>query len=149
MVLKIERTYRNGRSYWTEQRRDDFKVQCPQKFARIILLQVIDIISALLQTLYLKGYSRLQKTKKDKSPSKRKLFAISNPPPPTRARNIKRDGKDNVNSVFIAEKHGCHIHEGKGEKLASHCTTVIAWNNCIKSNSAIIELTKKLQEKEK
>ena len=61
-------------------------------------------------TLYLKDYTHLQEIKKMKSPSKRKLLAVSSPPP-KRARNIKRDGNDNVNSVFIVEQHGDHIYE--------------------------------------
>ena len=62
-------------------------------------------------TLYQKGYTHLQEIKKRKSPSKRKLLAVSSPPPPKRVRNIERDGSDHVNSIFIAEQHGDHIYE--------------------------------------
>ena len=69
-------------------------------------------------TLYLKGYTHLQEIKKRKSPSKRKLLAVSSPPPPKRARNIKRDGSDNVNCVFIVEQHGDHIYENEKENFS-------------------------------
>ena len=86
-------------------------------------------------TLYLKGYPYPQEIKKRKSPSKRKLLAVSSPPPPKRARNIKRDGSDNVNSVFIVEQHGDHIYEVEEKTLASRCTPVKACNHCLKLNS--------------
>ena len=54
-------------------------------------------------TLYLKGYTHQQEIKKRKLPSKRNLLAASSPLPPKRARNLKRDGSDNVNSVFLVE----------------------------------------------
>ena len=62
-------------------------------------------------TLYLKGYTHLQEIKKRKSPSKRKLVAVSSPPPPKGARNIKGDGSDNVNSVSVVEQHRDQIYE--------------------------------------
>ena len=102
-----------------------------------------------IPTLYLKGYTHLQETKKRKSPSKRKLLAVGSPSPPKRACNIKRDGSDNINSVFIVEQHGDHIYEVEEKTLASRCTPVTDYNHCIKLNSKVIDLKKKLHEKEK
>ena len=62
-----------------------------------------------IPTLHLKGYTHLQEIRKRKLPSKRKLLAFSSRPSPKRVRNIKRDGSDNLNSVFIVEQHGDHI----------------------------------------
>ena len=62
-------------------------------------------------TLYQKKYTHLQEIKKNTSPRKRKLLAVGSSSPPKRACNIKRDGSDNVNSVFIVEQHGDHIYE--------------------------------------
>ena len=93
------------------------------------LLQVVDLITL---TPYLKSYTRLKEIKKRKSPSKRKSLAVSSPPPPKIACNIKRDGNDNVNSVFIVEQHGGHIYEVEEKTLASRCTLVTACNQCIK-----------------
>ena len=59
-------------------------------------------------TLYLRRYTHLQEIKKRKLPSKRKL-AVSIPPSPKTARDIKRDGSGNVDSVFIVEQYGIHI----------------------------------------
>ena len=84
-----------------------------------------------------------------KSPSKRKLLAVSSPPPTKRARNIKRDGSDNLNSVFIVEQHGDHIYEVEEKTLASQCTPVTSCNHCIKLDSKVIDLKKKLHEKKK
>ena len=100
-------------------------------------------------TLYLKGYPYPQEIKKRKSPSKRKLLAVSSPPPPKRARNIKRDGSDNVSSVFIVEQNGDHIFEVEEKTLAPRCTPVTACNHCIKLNSNVIDFKKMLHEKEK
>ena len=80
-------------------------------------------------TIYLRGYTYLQEIKKRKLPSKRKLLAVSSPPPTKRARNIKRDGSDNVNSAFIVEQH---IYEAEEKTLASSRTPVTACNHCIK-----------------
>ena len=122
-------------------------LQSLQRFPRITLLQVIDLISALFQPL-LKGYTHQQEIKKRKLPSKRKLLAVSSPPPPKRALNIKRDWNDNLNSVFIVEQHGDHIYEVEENTLASRGTPVTACNHCIKLNS-VIDLRKKLHEEEK
>ena len=100
-------------------------------------------------TLYLKGYTHLHEIKKRKSPSKRKLLAASSPPPPKRARNIKRDGSDNLNNVFIVEQHGDHIYEVEEKTLASRFTPITACNHCIKLNSKVIDLKKMLHAKEK
>ena len=100
-------------------------------------------------TLYPKGYTHLQEIKKRKSPSKGKLLAVSSPPPPKRAHNIKRDASDNVNSVFIVEQHGDHMYEVEEKTLASRCTPVTACHHCVKLNSKVIDLKKMLHEKEK
>ena len=100
-------------------------------------------------TLYLKGYTHLQEIKKRKLPYKRKLLAVSSPLPLKGARNIKTDGSDNVNSVFIVEQHGDHIYEVEEKNLASRCTPVTVCNHCIKLNSKVIDLKKKSHEKEK
>ena len=63
--------------------------------------------------------------------------------------NIKRDGSDNLNSVFIAEQHGDHIYEVEEKTLASRCSPVTGCNHCIKLNLKVIDLKKKLHEKEK
>ena len=125
------------------------KCQCLQRFARINLLRVKDLISALLQPFCLKEYTDLEKIKKRKSPSKRKLLAVSSPPPPKTARNIKRDGSDNVNSVFIVEQHRDHIYKVEEKTLASWCTPVTAYYHCIRLNSKVIDLKKKLNAKKK
>ena len=122
--------------------------QCLQRFARITLLQVIDLISALFQPFTWKDTLTYKKRKKRKSPSKRKLLTLSSPPPPKRAHNIKRDGSDNLNSVFIVEQHGDHIYEVEEKAIASRYTSVTACNYCIKLNSKMIDLKKKLHEKE-
>ena len=121
--------------------------QCLQRFARINLLQVKDLISALLQPFYLKEYTHLQEIKKRKSPRKRNLLAVSSPPPPKTARNIKRDGSDNVNSVFIVEQHRDHIYKVEEKTLASWCTPVTAYYHCIRLNSKvkIVKSEKKLK----
>ena len=75
-----------------------------------------------------------------------KLLEVSSPPAPKRARKIKRDGSDNLNSVFIVEQHGNHIYEVEEKPLASWCTLVTACSHCISKN---IDLKKKLHEKEK
>ena len=54
-----------------------------------------------------------------------------------------------MNSAFIVEQHGNHIYEVEEITLASWFTPVIACNHCIKLNSKVINLKKKLQEKEK
>ena len=53
-----------------------------------------------------------------------------------------------MNSVFIGEQHGDRIHEVEEKTLASQCTPVTACNHCIKLNSKVIDLSKKLLEKE-
>ena len=67
----------------------------------------------------------MQKLKKRKLPSKRKLFAVSSPPPPKRARSIKRDESNNMNIGFVAEQHGDHIHDVEEKALTSRCNPVI------------------------
>ena len=54
-VLKIKRTYWNGSSYWIEE--VILKFQCLQTFAPITLLQVIDLISALVQPFICKCFT--------------------------------------------------------------------------------------------
>ena len=100
-------------------------------------------------TLYLKGYTYLQEIKKSKSPSKSKLLAVSSPSAPKKERNIKKHRTGNLNSIFIVEQHGHHICEVEEKTLASRCTPVTACNHCIKLNSKVIDLKKKLHEKEK
>ena len=63
--------------------------------------------------------------------------------------NIKRDGSDNLNSVFIVEQHGDHIYEVEEKTLASRFSPVTCCNHCIKLNLKVIDLKKKLHEKEK
>ena len=94
-------------------------------------------------------YTHLLEIKKKKSSRKRKLFALTSPPPPKRARNIKRDGSDNMKRAFIVEQHGNHIYKVEEKNLASCYTPVIACNHCINLNLTIIDLKKKLHEKEK
>ena len=80
-------------------------------------------------------------------PNKRKLLAVSSPPLQKKARNIKRDGSDNVSSAFIVEQYGDHIYEVEEKTLASRCAPVTACNHCIKLNSKVIDSKKKLYEK--
>ena len=77
------------------------------------------------------------------------LLAVSFPQPFKRARKLKRDASDNVNSVFIVEQHGDHIYEVEEKHWASRCTPVTACSHCIKLNSKVIDLKKMLHEKEK
>ena len=93
-------------------------------------------------TLYLKGYTHLQEIKKKKSLNKRKL-------PHKRACNIKIDESDNVNSVFIVEQHEDHIDEVEEKTSAPRCTPVTACKHYIKLNLKVINLKKKLVEKDK
>ena len=65
-------------------------------------------------------YSLRRNKKKRNHLGKKKLFAVSSPPPAKRARNIKRDGRENVNSAFIAEQHGDPIYEVEEKTLAYH-----------------------------
>ena len=82
-------------------------------------------------------------------PSKRKLLAVSSLPPPKRARNIKRDESDNLNSAFTVGQHGDYIYEVEEKALASRCTPLTTCNHCIKLNLKVIDLKKKLHEREK
>ena len=75
------------------------------------------------------------------------MLAVSFPQPFKRARKLKRDASDNVNSVFIVEQHGDHIYEV--EEKTSRFTPITACNHCIKLNSKVIDLKKMLHEKEK
>ena len=67
-VLEIKRTYWNGRSYWIGE--VVLKCQCLQKFARITLLQVIDVISAVLQPFIWKDIVTYKKSRKGNRPAK-------------------------------------------------------------------------------
>ena len=100
-------------------------------------------------TLHLQGYTHLQEIKERKSPRLRKLLAVSSCAPLNGAHNIKKDGSDNMNSVFIVEQHGIIFMKLKKKTLASTCAPVTGYNHCIKLNSEIIDLKKKLHEKEK
>ena len=46
-------------------------------------------------------------------------------------------------------QHGDHIYKVEEKTLGSRCTPVIACNHCIKLNSKVIDMKKKLHEKEK
>ena len=92
-------------------RRGDFKVSMSTKVCSNHFATGYSSDQCTTPTLYLKRYTQLQEIKKRKLPSKRKLVAVSSPPSPMRARNIKRDGSDNVNSVFVVEQHEDHIYE--------------------------------------
>ena len=92
-------------------RRGDFKVSMSTKVCSNHFATGYRSDQCTTPTLYLKRYTQLQEIKKRKLPSKRKLLAVSSPPSPMRARNIKRDGSDNVNSVFVVEQHEDHIYE--------------------------------------
>ena len=102
------------------------------------MLQVIDLISALFQRFIRKDIAtHLQQIKKRKSPSKRKLLAVSCPPPRKRARNIKRDRSDNLNSALMLSNTGIIFTKLKKNFII------------IKLNSKVIDLKKKLHKKPK
>ena len=120
--------------------RGDFKVSMSTKVCSNPFAAGYRSDQCTTPTLYLKGYTHLQEIKKKKSLNKRKL-------PPKRARKIKRDGSDNLHSVFFVEQHGDHIYVEE-KTLAPRCTPVTACKDCIKLNLKVIELKKKLVEKE-
>ena len=79
-------------------------------------------------------YSPTRNQEKEIAQQKEIINSLQSPPP-KRARKIKRDEIDNVNSVFIVEQHGDHIYEVEEKTLASRCTPVKACNHCLKLNS--------------
>ena len=87
-------------------RGDDFKVSMSTKVCSNHFDAGYRSDQCTTPTLHLQGYTHLQEIKERKSPSKRKLLAVSSCPLPNRAHNIKKDGGDNMNSVFIVEQHG-------------------------------------------
>ena len=84
-----------------QNRGGDFEVSISTKVCSNHFVAGYRSDQCTIPTLYLKGYTHLQEIKKRKSPSKRKLLAVSSPPPPKRARNIKTDGNDNLNTVVF------------------------------------------------
>ena len=81
-------------------RRGDFKVSMSTKVCSNHFAAGYRSDQCTTPTLYQKKYTHLQEIKKNTSPRKRKLLAVGSSSPPKRACNIKRDGSDNVNSIF-------------------------------------------------